>query len=216
MKSFQSLLLLFLIIAACKPGTDTVNEPWWTDNDRQRILSELDRTTELLRELTAELTEAQWQFRESPDRWSIEEIVEHLEMQNQLHFRETSVVANAPQYVQYRQITEGQDDHFTSYATDATSGQSQWFLEPLGRFQANDALAAFSRARGGLRTLVETTVVDLRKQFTFRTPVEGKALSEIQIGQVRDLHQLLLTGIAHTDRHLNQIRRVLEHPDFPQ
>lgn len=85
----------------------------------------------------------------------------------------------------------------------------------FGRFQANDALAAFSMAGGGLRALIETTDIDLRKQFTFRAPAEGKALSEIQIGQVRDLHQLLLTGIAHTDRHLSQIRRALTHPDFP-
>ncbi|MCE7996580.1 MAG: DinB family protein [Roseivirga sp.] len=216
MKTSLPFLFLFLIMVACKPNPDAANEAWWTESDRQRILSELDRTTQKLKKLTGELTESQWQFRESPDRWSIEEIVEHLEMQNQLHFREISVVAHAPQYIEYRGITEGQDEHFTSYATDATPGQSQWFLEPLGRFQGSDALAAFSRARAGLRAFVENTDVDLRKQFTFRTPVAGKVLSEIRIGQVRDLHQLLLTGIAHTDRHLDQVSKVLEHPGFPR
>jgi hypothetical protein len=75
---------------------------------------------------------------------------------------------------------------------------------------------AFYKARGELLKLVEDTDIDFRKQFTFRTPVEGKDITALKIGQVRDLHQLLLTGIAHTDRHLNQIRQIKQHSDYPE
>ena len=79
-----------------------------------------------------------------------------------------------------------------------------------------DGEAAFYKARGELTQLIEETDVDLRKQFTFRVPVEGKDIENIKIGQVRDLHQLLLTGIAHTDRHLLQIRRIKDHLQYPK
>ena len=154
--------------------------------------------------------------KENPDRWSIGEIVEHLEMQNQLHYREISIGSNAPQHLEFRAITEGQDQHFTKYAKDPTPGRARWFLEPLGRFTTREAgVNAFFRARVELYKWVEQTEIDLRKQFTFRTPVTGKKVDDIKIGQVRDLHQLLLTGIAHTDRHLQQIKKLKEHPDYP-
>ena len=74
---------------------------------------------------------------------------------------------------------------------------------------------AFLRARGKLTEFVAQTEIDLRKQFTFRKPVEGIPVEELSIREVRDLHQLLLTGIAHTDRHLRQIRKIKEDEGYP-
>lgn len=212
---YKLYLFLILTLISCSE-TDAPVERWWTEGNRSFILSELDRTSA---ELAAEidlLTIDQWHFREEEGSWSIAEIVEHLEMQNQLHYREITVVANAPQYLEYRAITEGQDQYFIDYATDAAPGQAQWFLEPIGRFDNKELGAiAFFRARGKLREFVAQTQIDLRKQFTFRTTVEGKEVSELSIGEVRDLHQLLLTGIAHTDRHLAQIKEIKQHKDYP-
>ena len=192
------------------------NTTWWTEEDRQYILSELDRTSEELASEIQSLNDIQWHFREGSDRWSISEIVEHLEMQNQLHYREISVTMNSPQYLEFRKITKDRDDHFTQYATDLSPGTARWFLEPLGRFSTKqEGEHAFFRARNELRTLVERTNIDFRKQFTFRTPVHSVPFDSIKIGQVRDLHQLLLTGVAHTDRHLRQIRNIKLHPEYP-
>ena len=212
---FSCLCALWLTSSCQYKSADEAK--WWTAEDRELILAELNRTTDEIKAEISGLTQEQWNFREAPDRWNIGEIIEHLEMQNQLHFREISVTSKAPQYIQYRQITEGQDSYFTKYTTDATPGQAQWFLEPLGQFSTwEEGENAFLRARDHLYDFVETTEVDLRRQFTFRTEVEGKSIDEISIGQVRDLHQLLLTGIAHTDRHLRQIRNIKSHPDYPR
>lgn len=218
MKNFSYYFSLLVLLLGCaQEGPKEDQGGWWTERERQLILSELDRTTNALRTAIEGITEAQWNFREDPARWSIAEIVEHLEMQNQLHYRELSVVSKAPQYLQYRSITQGKDTFFTKYGTDPKPGKAQWFLEPLGRFcSIADGRLAFLRARQELTQLVETTPIDFRKQFTFRAPVEGKELKEIKIGQVRDLHQLLLTGIAHTDRHLNQIRKIKQHQEYPK
>ena len=66
------------------------------------------------------------------------------------------------------------------------------------------------------RLYVENNDVDLRKHFTFRKYIEGIPLDRIKPGEVRDLHQLLLTGIAHTKRHVLQIKRIKEHANFPK
>ncbi len=208
--------LATLVLLSCQTSVENT-ERWWTEEERQFILSELDRTTSELKTEIEELSDDQWNFREQSDRWNIGEIVEHLEMQNQLHFREISVIANSPQHLEYRRITLGNDGYFTKYATDTIKGQANWFLQPKSKFSSKEAAeSAFYLVRGELRKYVETTQADLRKQFTFRSPMYEKSLSELTIRDVRDLHQLLLTGIAHTDRHLKQIRNIKAHERFPQ
>lgn len=162
------------------------------------------------------LTEDQWVFADDTSRWSIAEITEHLVLQNLLHYRELSVAARSPQHIEFRVITDGMDDFFTRYATDATKGKAQWYLQPLGKYESVEiGKSAFSKARRELIRFVSETKADLRKHFTYRTPVEDAYISELKIGQVRDLHQLLLTGIAHTDRHLRQIRQIKAQIDYP-
>ena len=220
MKKATVFVWMCIFLFACQSSEHSEKETsdqWWTAADQAFILSELDRTNEELRLEIEPLDTEQWQFREDSSRWSIVEIVEHLEMQNQLHYREISVISQIPQLLDFRAITKGQDAHFSKYSTDTTRSQSRWFLEPKGKFCAlEDAQQAFYKAREELHQFVKETDIDLRKQFTFRTAVEGKDINDIKIGQVRDLHQLLLTGIAHTDRHIVQIKNIKLHPDYPK
>ncbi|MEP4090929.1 DinB family protein [Reichenbachiella sp.] len=218
MKDAVNFVVFFLFLYSCNSPyeKETVEVRWWTNTDKQLIISELKRTTAELKKEIDGLTDAQWNFKEDDTRWSIAEIVEHLEMQNQLHYREISVTVNGPRMLELRQITRGKDDYFSKYATDATKGIAQWYLEPLGRFcSQQEGKKAFFRARGELTKFVEQTDIDLRKQFTYRTSVDGKSIEDLKIGQVRDLHQLLLTGIAHTDRHLTQIMVIKKDTNYP-
>lgn len=209
------ILSLVILAGSCQNATNQV-EKIWTEEDRSVILDGLNSTTEALLTEINDLTQEQWDFREDSTRWSIGEIVEHLELQNQLHFREINVTSKAPEQPKFRSVTDGQDSYFSSYGTDTTRGQAQWFLEPLGRFRTPEiGMEAFLRARSALTEFVEDCTIDLRLKFTFRKDVEGLDPSQIQVGEVRDLHQLLLTGIAHTERHLRQIQIIKNHPDFP-
>ncbi len=218
MKIIHLIAICWVMCISCQ-GSDQANlsakDRWWTPQDQQLILTELDRTTSGLKAELEDLSEKQWHFREDRTRWSIAEIVEHLEIQNQLHYREISVISKSPQYLKFRDITAGHDSHFTKYANDTTKSEARWFLQPRGRYDSIEAgWSAFLQARNELRKFVANTDIDLRKQFTFRIAVQGKDIKDISIGEVRDLHQLLLTGIAHTDRHLTQIRNLKNHPEF--
>lgn len=222
MRSLRLLVLFSLatsLMTSCGSDGSRSQEAdvrWWTKEDQQLILNELIRTTEELNIEINDLYQKQWNFKEDTSRWSIGEIVEHLEMQNQLHYREITTTARGPHYLQYRAITKGKDSHFSDYGTDPTLGTANWFLEPLGRFSTRKlGEYAFNRARSQLLKFVKETQIDLRKQFTFRIPVQGRSVESIKVGEVRDLHQLLLTGIAHTDRHLSQIRKLKTHEGYP-
>ncbi len=205
--------------SAPSPKEKEVNDQYsrlWTEADKKLIIDELTKTTEEVVSEIKDLTEEQWQFQERPDRWPISLIIEHLELQNELHFREISAISKTPQLLQYVPVVRDWDSYFSSYATDTTKGTARWFLQPIGRFcSKGEARQAFERVRENFINFVRDTDVDMRKHFTFRSYIEGKEVSEIKKGDVRDLHQLLLTGIAHTKRHLEQIRKIKTHPEFP-
>ncbi len=206
---------IFFINVHCENSTEATSEKLWTEEDRQWILDELNRTTNELMIKIEDLSDAQWNFRESPERWSINEIVEHLEIQNELHYRQIMVVSNSPQMLQYVSVTKDMDEIFSNYATDTLKRQAKPFLEPIGRFCSKaESIHAFNRARYLIVEFVKNTDVDLRKHFSFSNQIEGKSLDEIKPKEVFDLHQLLLLGIAHTDRHLRQIRAIKKHPNY--
>ena len=203
-----------LCILAC--GEKAKQDPIrWTTEEREYIISELKRTSAELEGEIHGLTvlQANW----APDgSWSIKEIVAHLEMQNQLHFREINVTSMAPSHPEFAKITDGNDGYFIKYATDPKMGKSKWFLNPVGKYDSlPQAWQGFKIAREELILFVKDTKADLRSKFTYRVPVQEKKLDSIKIGEVRDLHQLLLTGIAHTDRHIQQIRKLKSRPEFP-
>ncbi|MEZ4935290.1 MAG: DinB family protein [Saprospiraceae bacterium] len=225
-KIFFNLALVLVLLFGCNPvadqsetavSTPSSQEKIWTEKDRQFILKELERTSNELLKETEKLALDQWTFRENPTRWNIAEIVEHLILQNELHYREIYAVSNAPALPQYLPITTGHDDHFLSYATDPVKSHAKWFLQPLGRFDSKrQSIAAFQRARDGIRGFVEKTEIDLRQHFTFRNQAGNVPIDSVKIGDVMDLHQFLLTGIAHTDRHLVQIRNIKKHKLYPR
>lgn len=219
-------LILFLILAtlqSCKTtgaeesAQELATNKLWTAEDRAFILDELAGTTNALKLETENLTEEQASIRVKKDAWSITEIIEHLEVQNELHFREIRAISKTPQLLEYVAIAKGNDSYFQGYATDTVKGKSQWFLEPLGRFGTKTAaLDAFLRVRCHFTEFLANTDIDLRKHFTFRRQLEFVDDHKIKPGDVRDLHQLLLTGIAHTDRHLAQIKRIKQDENFPK
>ena len=216
MKTYFAYALLFTLFACSQNNIPSQTEVWWTPEDRAYLISELNRcTSEISSELHL-LTIEQWHFKEADDRWSIAEVIEHLEMQTLLHYRDVTVAARGPQQPEFRAVTEGNDAYFTDYATNTTPGQAEWYVEPIGRFENKQiGETAFYTTRRQIIAFVQETEADLRKKFTFRVPVQGKRIDKLEVGDVRDLHQVLLLTIAHTDRHLQQIKNIKKHPDYP-
>lgn len=172
----------------------------------------LDRTRALLQAEAADLTKEQWQYREDPDRWSIAEVVEHLQLQEDMYFREVYLISQVPSMPELRERVRGKEAQIMAYSTDPESGIAAWFLQPQGRWSSGqEAMRQFLRSREKLTDFIRNTDADLRLHFTFRDYYP----SNEGLWAIRDLHQLILTTIAHTERHVNQIKRIKAHPGFP-
>ena len=69
------LLLFCLFVAFVVTAQDTKQ---WSEADRKFLVDNLTRSRDAVVKETQNLSEAQWNFKESPDRWSIKEVVEHI------------------------------------------------------------------------------------------------------------------------------------------
>ncbi len=223
MNQIQILLLLLLISTSSLERSKKPDQPYlvlknnlWTESERQLLIDGLKRTENDLINEIENLNEDQWNFHESPERWSIREIVEHLEIQDEMYYRELYIISKTPILPEYVDLVKGNDSKILEYATDPTPGNSGWLLAPIGRFcDKASSIKAFERIRGEVIKFVKESNQDFRLHFTFRKYPEDGSLSNPGLWDIRDLHQLLLTTIAHTDRHIGQIRKVKEHPDYP-
>lgn len=207
-----SMSMLSLPIQAQQVGAEKI----WTDKEKKAVLAGLERTKKEVFEAIKDLTVSQWNFKEDSSRWSIGEIVEHLTNQDESYFIEIRICLMQPELPQFIERARGNDDIFIAYADDPQKGDAG-FLSPIGKYCTREkAEFAFNRVRSRIYGIIDGTNEDLRKHFTFRRFTNDGQLSNAEKYNLRDLHQLLLTCISHTDRHLKQLRRVKQHPNYPK
>ncbi len=179
----------------------------WSEKDRQYLLENLIRSKEELKKETDGLTEKQWRFKESGDRWSINEVVEHITLWEILlmhdvtralwagHRSELYKTAN-PDSVALSFIME-EKPHYSLEYTEPFA-----YTIPMGLNELKNNRTWFIKLRDESIGFITTTKQDLR----------GFALTPDR----SNLHQVYITVFGHTDRHLRQIRKIKLYPGYPK
>jgi hypothetical protein len=179
----------------------------WSEEDRKYLVENLSRTRDSVTKETKNLSQDQWNFRESPDRWSINQIVEHLAIWELLLQREVSQALIAGERPELNDGTKTDSSvlaflmeekpHITTEYTKPFT-----FTVPMGFNDGKNNLAWFLKMRNEGIGFVDSTTSNLRVYFL--RPGRG------------NVHQVFITIFAHTDRHLRQIRRVKLDPNYPK
>jgi len=205
-----SILLLFTISCTVSV-TDNPEPPVWTEADRSFLVEQFEKSRSELMNEVQKLTEEQWNFKKDSASWSIAEIVEHLGLQEDMHFREAYVISKTPEQPLIALQTVGNDEKVLSYENNPIKTIAVWFVQPLGRWKTmQDAINQFNRSRDKNIEFVGNTDKNLRVQITFRDIPD-----ENDFRRVRNLHQIYLTTIAHTRRHIHQIEGIKKAEGFP-
>ena len=176
----------------------------WTETDRKYLVENMRRTRDELIKETENLTSAQWSFQESPDRWSIAQVVEHLALWEIAWAREIGMgVRNKPQPELAAKATP--DSYYTTYIMEDKAHVAPEFARPTGYIEGKNALAFFRNRREQAIAYLDTTQVDMRMQF------ELTATS-----YPRNMHHVYIYQWGHVDRHLRQIKKIKQHKDYPK
>ncbi len=205
------LLLTLGSFFSCQPSsTTTNNERIWEEADRSSLRSGLSASLDNVLQSVAPLSEEQWNWQADSNTWSIALVVEHLITHEELFYREVRVLSNLPNLPVQDESKFASDEAIMSYSeiTDQNRGKAPVYLAPKGRWCDKErALASYQETRKAMIDFVSSTEANLRAYYT----KSGRGPTEF-----RDLHQLLLISIAHTLRHAQQIRGIVEHQEFPR
>lgn len=202
MKKFILVVTLTALGSICFSQTNK-----WTEADRKYLLDNLTRSRNALLRETGGLTEKQWTFKESPNRWSIAEIVEHIGIWELLLQREVNVGLSAGP----------QPELAASAASD--SMVLGFIMEEKPHF-SNEYTVPFTFAQpSGLLTGEQATAI-LMKRRNESIEFVGSAKDDLRacyMNKNRDnIHQVYITTFGHMDRHLRQIRKIKANKDFPK
>jgi len=208
----RTLFTLAIVLGLCtlsngqtKPN-ESAKVPVWTEADRKYLLDNLIRSKEEIVAETQGLTTAQWNFKESPDRWSINQIVEHICLWELIQMNEISVALQMgpmPDFSQYLPdsvfVSKDPKRLNKNITTDYTKPFT--YSVPLGNNEGKNNVIWYTTMRNESIDYVKKTTDNLRIHYICFGP---------------NIHQRYMMFFQHSFRHLGQIRQVKTHPKYPK
>jgi hypothetical protein len=178
-----------------------------TAEERDRVVSGLERTRDALAAVLSGLTPAQWNFQPGEGIWSIRECADHILAIERLLFQTVLDLAAGPPDAERSARVRGKDDRMLAALADrAFKVRNPFPTRPSGAADSPSRYVhAFDAARAEVLEYARTTGDGLRDRVA-RHPM------------LKDLDgvQWLLLIWAHTDRHIAQIREIQTFPDYPR
>jgi hypothetical protein len=200
-KSLAGVLSVLLLLA----GAATASAQEVTQAEKDKALQYLETTKKNLLEVTKGLSEAQWNFKPGPDRWSVAQVTEHIAAAEDFirgMLKEKVMVAAAGDAGRDVKKT---DEAVLAMVPDRThKAQAPEPLVPTNRFGSPE---------GTIKHFVESRAAteDFLKSATgLRDHVTDSPLGKL------DGYEFVLFIAAHSERHTKQINEVKADPNFPK
>ncbi len=180
--------------------------------DLEQANEYFDRTRRHIIDVTNGLSDAQWRFKSSPDRWSIAEILEHLAIVHERVFariKEQLPTAPVPPADFDSRLVDALI--FEKIPDRSIKAKAPDFIEPTGLLSPSESLHRIFRSYERLTEYLASTP-DLREHV-----LESPPLRVVTNGaySVSDGYQWALTAAGHDERHVRQILEVKADPNYP-
>jgi DinB superfamily len=200
MKRTLAFLVLILCVAALASAQTL------TPADRERAAKYLESTKKGVLDATAGLSEAQWNFKPAPDRWSVAEVTEHIAAtEDYMRGMIVEKVMTAPPRPAGEDVAAIDEMVITMIPDRSQKRQAPEPLKPVNRFGSS---------QGALKHFVETRqqTVDFLNQHD---DLRAHAIDS-PMGKKLDAYEWVLFISAHSERHTKQINEVKADPNFPK
>jgi hypothetical protein len=178
----------------------------WTELDRKYLIDNLVRTKNELINATNNLTEKQWRFKESPEKWSINQVVEHIAIYELMFQRQITQTLASEARPELNKRAKA-DSTYLNYVLDPKPRLSTEFTkpftyaDPMGLNDGENNITWFVKMRNESIAYLSSTSDDLR--CFYLTPERP------------NVHQLYIWTFGHVDRALRQINRIQLDSHYP-
>ena len=197
-------IMLLAVAMLLMPAADQTLSP----AEREHAVAELDSSRTAFLEATNGLSEAQWNFKPAPDRWSIAECAEHIGVTETFILSLiTEKALKGPAEPEKRAMVQGKDSTMMTMAVDRSAKfKAPEAIQPTRRWATSGEITK-NVLENRTRTIdfVSTTQEDLRDHFM-----------DHPVFKTLDTYQWILLTSGHMRRHTAQILEVKADPNFPK
>jgi hypothetical protein len=153
------------------------------------------------------LTDAQLNFKASPDRWSIKECMYHIAVTEEKLWGMMAMNMKAPANPEKRAEIKVSDDDLVKMIEDRSAKVKT--MEPFEPKNApyksmDEAVTAYKNMRAEHIKYMKSTTEDMRNHVT-----------QMPFGSI-DAYQFCLFIAAHNNRHMQQMQEVKADPKYPK
>jgi hypothetical protein len=204
MRNFVKQNFVLFLVLACTGAIAHAQS--LSQADRDKALSHLETTRQGVIDATKGLSSAQWNFKPTPDRWSVAQVTEHIAAaEDYLRGMVTEKVMTAPPRPAGEDAAAIDEMVMKMIPDRSTKRQAPEPLVPSNRFGSPEgSLNHFLEAR--------TTTEDFLK----KTPDLREHAVDSPLGKKLDAYEWILFISAHSERHTKQILEVKADPNFPK
>lgn len=198
-------LLLLLPLAILM--SFSVSDNTLTKKERKFAKDYLKETKKDLIKTVQGLSPAQFSFKSDSAKWSVEDCVKHIAMAEMgLWKTVTDGLAQSPNPEKRTEIKMDDKQLLTAIQDRTSKFQAPEQLQPQNTpfKSATEALASFKDNRDKAIDYIGDSQEDFRNHVI-----------AFPVG-VMDAYQLVLLLAAHSNRHTQQIKEVMAHPNFPK
>jgi len=176
-----------------------------TQADKDKALAYLETTKKGVLNATKGLSEAQWNFKAAPDKWSVAQCAEHIAAaEDFIRGMIVEKIMKAPAAPD-RDIAKLDAGVIAMIPDRSTKAQAPEPLVPTNRFGSPE---------GSLKHFVESR--GTTEDFLKKTPDLRAHATDSPLGSKLDAYEWVLFIAAHSERHTKQILEVKADANFPR
>ncbi len=179
-----------------------------TKQDRDQAIQLMASSQQSYFDALKDVTEAQWKWKPTAERWSVGECAEHIALAEALLFAKVTEAVNSPANAAWEEKTKSKLQLLSSVMPNRLGkAKSPLEIEPKGNLTKAEVLAIFEKGRAITDKFIAETEVAW-KEHTAEHP--------FPIFNTLNAQQWYLYIPWHTQRHLKQIAEVKATSGYPQ
>ena len=209
MRLFAICSAVVAVVAMLGSSTQAAPDPRITDAERASLIAYLDRSAKEFEALVDDVSDAQWAWKPTPERWSVGEVARHILISEDYLFEQAMVAMRGPADADWEAKTGPKTALMERVLPDRSRKvQAPEPLNPLGTspMTREQVLSAFRERRARTRQFAETTQLPLREHLT-------KGL--FPVFDPLNAYQFVLYIPLHNIRHNQQLAEVKATPGYP-
>ena len=206
-QSLSRLFLLTCCLLSC--GSQALaQDPKMTAEERAKLIQWLNESQAETIAAVEKLSDAQWNFKAAPEKWSVGECVEHIMLAEGLLMAQAEKALATPLNPDWVEKTKGKAE-FIERVMVKRQGKAQApeAIVPSGKIPRAELMKQLRAVRAKTLKFAETTQLPL-KAHTAEHP--------FPVFNTLNAYQWVIYIPLHNIRHNQQIAEVKANPDFPQ